>query len=440
VGQVFTLFEHEPTTDFGWTDRDLVVLERLNRTAGTELLRPVVYGGKKELRAAQHVGVFRLGNRTIQVLPKIYQADGMTDRQQQARQATRNLLHMLQIAGDVPIREQGLASLLWRDMDWFEILTRMFAVHLQEEWRRGASRGYVLVEDDLPALKGKWRIADQIRRPGRDHLLAVAYDEFTADIPLNRVFRFVVERLWGATRDGNNRQLLGELRQWLDEVTLLPALNAGDASLTLLTRLNRRLEPLLNLARLFLNGGAMQMTAGDLSSFAFVFDMNRVFEGFVVNFLRRHRLEILPPDRWDCDLLPQARGASRFLARSEGKSVFRLKPDLAFRNGQAFPLLIDAKYKRLEPGGSGQDVAQADFNQMFAYAHRYDCPRVLILYPQTADMPSALYREFTLEGTDGKTIAVATVDIRVDLGGAEGRKQVVRQLKRILETGGRWNE
>src|SRR4029077_7646320 len=123
----------------------------------------------------------------------------------------------------------------------------------------------------------------------RDHLFSVAYDEFTANIPLNRVFRFVVERLWGVTRDCNNRQILGELRQWLDEVTLLPALNARAASPALLTRLNRRLEPLLNLARLFLEGGVLQMAAGDLSSFAFVFDMNRVFEAFLVNFVRKYR-------------------------------------------------------------------------------------------------------------------------------------------------------
>jgi hypothetical protein len=71
MGRVTTLFEHEYTTGFGWTDRDFAALDRLNRAAGVEILRPVVRGGVKELRAAQHVGVLRLGNRTVQVLPKI---------------------------------------------------------------------------------------------------------------------------------------------------------------------------------------------------------------------------------------------------------------------------------------------------------------------------------------------------------------------------------
>lgn len=431
MSQVVTLFEHECTSGFGWTDRDLVALERLSRAAGAELLRPVVRGKGRELRATQHVGVFRLGNRTVQVLPKIYQSGETTDARQRAREATRNLLHLLQIAGDVPVREQGLASLLRRDMDWFEILTCLFATHLREEWQRGASRGYLLVEDDLPALKGKWRIGEQIRRPGRDHLLADAYDEFTADIPVNRVFRFVVERLWGTTQNSENRQILGELRQWLDEVTLLPSMNANDASPALLNRMNRRLEPLLNLARMLLDGGAMQMAAGNLSSFTFVFDMNHVFEGFVVNFIRRHRKGILPPELQDCELLPQARGASRCLARFEGKLVFHLKPDLAVRRGGTFPLLVDAKYKGLDVSGAG--VEQTDFYQMFAYAHCYTCPRALILYPQTIEVASAFEKEYTLEGTDGKTVVVASVDICVDLSSSQGRGKVIERLRQVIQ-------
>jgi hypothetical protein len=127
----------------------------------------------------------------------------------------------------------------------------------------------------------------------RRHKFAVAYDEFTADNALNRVFRFVIERLWHLTRDHGNRKLLGELRQWLDEVTLLPSVTVADAKPALLTRLNRRYEPLLNLARLFLENRTLQLAAGDLTTFAFVFDMNELFEAFVINFICRYRQEIL---------------------------------------------------------------------------------------------------------------------------------------------------
>jgi 5-methylcytosine-specific restriction enzyme subunit McrC len=104
-------------------------------------------------------------------------------------------------------------------------------------------RTYQVVEDELPVLRGKWRIAEQLRRPYRQHVFPVAYDEFTADNSLNRVFRFVLERLWRLTRDSGNRQMLGELRQWMEEVTVLPHVTAADANASLLTRLTPASHP-----------------------------------------------------------------------------------------------------------------------------------------------------------------------------------------------------
>ena len=52
--------------------------------------------------------------------------------------ATRNLLHMLSVAGQLPVRDQDIAHLLKRASDWFEVLTRLFAMRMTEEWQRGA--------------------------------------------------------------------------------------------------------------------------------------------------------------------------------------------------------------------------------------------------------------------------------------------------------------
>ena len=427
AADTLTLFEHE-FREFDWNDRDLASLERLRRSAGSEVLSATVRAGRRGLRAAQHVGVVRLGGRTVQVLPKIHRADAGNDRKR-AEEATRNLLHMLAEAGRLPASEHALAPLLRRGGDWFEILTRLFASHLSEEWRRGAHRFYQPVEDETPVLKGKWRVAEHLRRPARRHLFPVAFDEFTADNPLNRVFRFVVERLWRLTRDDSNRRALGELRQWMEEVTLVPHVGGSDAGPRLLTRLNRRFEPLLNLARLFLEGGSLQLAARDFETFAFVFDMNRLFESFVVNFIRHRRDSILPPRLWACDLLPQSHGAPRHLARdARGRDAFALHPDLAFRRGRDFPLLLDTKYKRLDPSDHKLGISPADFYQMHAYTRRYASPRVLLLYPQTSDMREPVRAPFTLEDGAG-TIEAVTVDLRVALSSGGGRDILGARLK-----------
>jgi len=425
---MLTLFEHQ-TVPFDWDPPRLAALARLNRAQGDEVLRAALdRDGRPIVQAARYVGVVRLGRETVQILPKIYQHEECG-----ADEAARNLLHLLAVAADLPVREYALAPLLRRNADWFEILIRLFASHLSDAWQRGIVRGYVPVEDDdSPLLRGKWRLTDQLRRPAHRHRFCVTYDEFTPDNPLNRVLRFVVERLWTLTRDGDNRRALSTLRAWMDEVTLLTNVSAAEASAASLTRLHPSYAPLLTLARLFLEGGSLQISGGDHESFAFVFDMNRLFESFVFGFLRLHRADILPPSLAECALLPQSAGTPQHLARREGRPVFHLRPDLALRAPDGtFPLLIDTKYKALTPAQRGAaGISPADMYQMYAYARRYACPRVLLLYPQTAVMAEPLRLRFDLEG--GGTVQAATVDLRVELGAAEGVRQLVEELKDVL--------
>lgn len=425
-----TLFEHGFSKN-AWTDDTVAALARLNRVYGADILLATVHQGKRKLQAAEYVGVLRLGAQTFQILPKMFRDDV---NEAPALQATRNLLRMLAFSNGLQIREHALAPLLSQNADWFEILTRLFAAHLQAEWQRGAQRDYQRSQDELPLLKGKWRIGEQLRRPVQHHRFFVAYDEFTGDNALNRVFRFVVERLWHLTRDAHNRQRLGELRQWMDEVTLVTFLTVDDAPRTLITRLNERFAPLLNLARLFLAQRSLQLAARDLETFAFVLDMNALFENFIVHFIRRHRADIMPQYA-DADLLAQTRGATRHLARHEVRgNLYLLKPDLAVRVDDLFPLLLDTKYKTLDARRNNFGVSQADMYQMYAYSQQYHCPHIMLLYPQTADMESAVNEEVKIQGTH-ETIRVATVDVRGDLGKRETRNGLMRELKAIFAEG-----
>ncbi len=426
---MLTLFENK-TAPFPWDPRRLASLERLNRERGDDVLRAVLdRTGSPAVQATQYVGVVRLGRETIQILPKIYRHEECS-----ADEAARNLLHLLAVAADLPIREHALAPLLRRHANWFEVLTRLFTAHLTDVWQRGIVRGYIPIEDDdSPLLRGKWRLTAQLRRPAHRHRFCVTYDEFTPDNPLNRILRFVVERLWTLTRDSDNRRALSTLRAWMDGVTLLPNVTAAEASAVSLTRLHPAYAPLLTLARLFLDGGSLQLSGGDRDAFAFVFDMNRLFESFVFNFLRCHRAAILPPSLADCTLLPQSAGTALHLARREGRAAFHLKPDLALRAADGtFPLLLDTKYKALAPAERGASgITPADMYQMHAYARRYACPRVLLLYPQTAGMAEPLRLRFDLEG--GGTVQAATLGLRVELGKPEGIRQLIEELKDVFQ-------
>ncbi len=445
MAETITLFEHE-TYKYADAVALTMPLERLKNALGFHIVRVAAEGSQPALHASQYVGIVRVGGTTIQVLPKIYRTKGEggkeLTREEQAKEATHNLLYLLNYAGYLSITQHDLANLRGYDADWFEVLTYLFATHLLEEWQRGAYRTYQAVEDELPVLRGKLRVAEQLRHPARLQIFSVVYDEFTTDNRLNQVFRLVVERLWHMTRDAHNRRLLGDLQMMMDEVTLCPSITAAEAKPErLITRLNQRFAPLLTLARLFLDDSTLQLTSGDLSTYAFVFDMNRVFEGFVVNFIIRHRDKIIPHMQ-DYDLLPQTRQAGRALAKNEQNNhVFHLRPDLAVRDKTGkFPLLLDAKYKTLDPDKEDYDVSREDFYQMYAYARRYDCPRVLMIYPQTVGMNEGLCRRFTLEEFMVKndkeekhqgSITVATIDLRKELA-YNNEQELICRFKELM--------
>ncbi|MCP4548427.1 MAG: hypothetical protein GY835_18375 [bacterium] len=131
-----TLFEHQkcPYDELGWGPRHPAVaqIERLNQTCGVELVRL----GHNHLRATQFVGVIRVGETTLQILPKIDfkgSADAQTDSipyRAALGSATRNLLYLLSYTQDLQVKEQDVSPLLAQRSDWFELLTRLFALNL----------------------------------------------------------------------------------------------------------------------------------------------------------------------------------------------------------------------------------------------------------------------------------------------------------------------
>lgn len=94
-------------------------------------------------------------------------------------------------------------------------------------------------------------------------------------------------------------------------------------------------------------------------------------------------------------------------------------------------MLIDTKYKRLNPADSKLAVSQDDFYQMYAYAHRYNSPRVLVLYPQTAEIPEPMRAHFTLVNHN-TVISIATIDVRGDLQKRAERDVLIERLHSLF--------
>ncbi|MCP4537119.1 MAG: hypothetical protein GY832_08220 [Chloroflexi bacterium] len=298
--------------------------------------------------------------------------------------------------------------------------------------KRGLERSYVTVEETLPVMRGRWLLDRQLmRRPGIKHVFDVAYDEFSADTFLNQVFKFVVERLLWRTQDSSNRRLLCDIREWLAPVQNPGTISYAHLEQVHFTRLNERFRPAFNLARLFIENSALQLAAGQHHTFAFVFDMNRLFEEFVYRFLARYRGRILPQAWRDVRIRAQSQGQAIYLAEKlpDRQKAFQLVPDLLFTSpsGKAV-LIIDTKYKQLDKSRRKLGVSERDVYQMLAYAARLECPQTLLLYPQWAKSPTTPVKFETL-GHHNHLVA-ATINLHQPLNRPD---DLIRDVRRILE-------
>ena len=173
------------------------------------------------------------------------------------------------------------------DVDLLEAVIPSFAFHLRRALARGVLQGYVHREEAANTLRGRWRIGDQIRsRYGVAPPVEVEYDDFTEDIEANRILRAAIHRLL-------RLRVRSDQTRWG-----LRAIDAALAAVQLVTfdprrvpaiyydRRSERYRPAVELARLILRSCSLEVRVGEVSASAFLIDMNRVFEDFVVIALR----------------------------------------------------------------------------------------------------------------------------------------------------------
>lgn len=401
------------------SSQDLSRIERLNTSLRDEVLSIRVERGKPVVKATSYVGILKIGKTTIEVLPKVDNAN--------ENLATRNLLYLLSYTKKLQIKESEIAHLTERQSEFFEILIYLFANNLWDLMKKGVYKEYVTKEEYAGFLKGKWLISQQlIQKPTEKHSFYISYDDFTDDNSFNRIFKYTVALLQKISTNSSNQQLLMELSFAFNDIAFEVITKEHFQSLNV-NRLNRQYLPVLELARLFILNSSLQMTAKDIETFSFVFDMNRLFEEFIFEFIRKHRDAILSDELQDCEIRPQF-GDIFLVYAEDGRRVFRLRPDIVFiKPNKTIPILIDTKYKLLNSQDKELGISQSDMYQMFAYSEKYSCNKVIMIYPDRGEVKE---KTFTVEEGENRKIRINTVDIGIDL--FKNKEALLGQLKKIF--------
>lgn len=323
------------------------------------------------LVADSRVGVVRGRDWELRVVPRL---------------AIPKLMFLLGYAVDSRGWRDSVAE-FGREPDFFAAIASGFASHAYRALEPAPLRGYVTVDERSPALRGRLRVADQIART-LPLPLEITYDDYTIDIAENRILRGATELLLRFPRvPAVARKRLLRIRATLEDVS--PAVDGTTPPP--ITRLNERYAPALRLASLILEKASITTETGEITSTAFVFDMNKVFE----DFLSAALTESLAPFGGSVRLQ-----YGREHLDHEG--ALRLIPDITWWRRGRITAIVDAKYKLV----SDARFPNADAYQMLAYCTALGLPQGFLVYARDREQRS---REHHLR--DGRTvIKVRAVD------------------------------
>ncbi len=334
--------------------------------------------GHRKITFGRWVGVIRVGNLLIEILPK---ADRTAASVASKQRWHRNLIEMLRITRDLPIDLSTLSTQALRRANLMDIYLFWFL----QEVRRLAHEGLVKRyrhEDHLAstALQGRLLLGDQLTRNGvHQERFACRKPIFDRNNLINGILKAALavvarEATQSATRDAARQNMLDF--EGID----VPALTQESFLRICWDRRSERYRETVEMARLIILGFTPEIQTGGSKVFALLFDMSQLWEKYVV---RRLKEASRKQDQDNLKILAQN---SR--AFWEGRTI---RPDILVRGHKRdavgvplpFTVVLDTKWKQLSTTSpSGEDL-----RQMFVYNRFFECEESVLVYPKCHDLP-----------------------------------------------------
>jgi 5-methylcytosine-specific restriction enzyme subunit McrC len=294
-------------------------------------------------------------------------------------------------------------------IDWLAIL---LVTELEALVTNRLRQDYVLVEDDLPYVRGRLRF--DARPPwARPGLSSCEFSDFLPDTPENRVLKATLELLATQRLVPKLRLRVQALLRSLGGVALVRASERLLGSCRI-TRLNQHYRSALELCRLLLEQSGLNLNVGLVSAPAYFFPMELVFQEAVTCLLRNRFPKVSRQS--GRSFKPKVGAPARSLTFA-ADIVIGLPPQLVIDTKYAFPEIRNAY--------GGLSFHNQHVYQVLFYALSLGCPAVLV-YPR---VDRDVLVTFDIEGI---SVSLVTVDLeQPKLQGLETLAQTIAALAKV---------
>jgi len=290
--------------------------------------------------------------------------------------------------------------------DLFERLALILSKRILDRIRKGLYRSYVPDHENLPYVRGRIDMVSHIRMPQRVNL-PCHFEEHTPDLEENQILLWTLTKILesGICTERALPTIRQARRALLGFSTLIP-FSAQSCVNRLYNRLNHDYEPLHALCRFFLENIGPTHSLGDRRMLPILVNMERLFELFVVEWLK----EFIP---------------SRYIVRGQEKVQLKMGyivsiniditiTDITMGN---IVYVLDTKYK------APKNPSASDIEQVVAYAEAKGSKDAVLIYPIDLEAP--------LKGMWGSNIKVQSTTFGLNDDLDEAGRRLIRRLALI---------
>ncbi|MDY7103737.1 MAG: hypothetical protein S0880_21350 [Actinomycetota bacterium] len=405
------------------TAGDLALAARLAEDAGGKLDLTWLHDGRLQVRSTSWVGTVRLSGATIRVVPKYVGEELGVLRMLEYSSGMRRLRRL-------PLERRLDAS----GAHLVDLIRRLFVEEVETLVLRGLINDYSEEEEALPVLRGSLKVREQVtRRFARLDALECRFDEFHGDVVANQLVAAGLSVARRLTTSAAIERSVRHLEAMVAEVCHAPTLDAGWYRERLVD--NRRTEPYRAAHELALvlldHAGLTDLYAErQLTSFAFLFDMNEIFEDFVTTLVG----DGFAGTGWTVAAQRRARGV--IVDERTGRSYATLIPDLVLDGPDGRSIPADVKYKRYDTA----KLSSGDIYQTFVYSYALTAadadPLALLIYPSER---SAARPQLAIDTPHGRTARIVGLGLPVpavldalSTGGAEKAEMLAGLRSQLL--------
>jgi 5-methylcytosine-specific restriction enzyme subunit McrC len=361
--------------------------------------------GYQNIKLSQHCGLVNLGERVLEILPKV----GEHDDPAQSRGV---LLRMLRACPDFTLQRQAVAGQAQCTAPLLDLFIRAFFDEVTALMKGGLLRRYLEREEDCLAVRGSILLNRQLTSlANRTDLVACRYDELTADNHWNRLIKAGLRAARPWMHGVALQRSWIELMAGFDEVTDI----AEARHLLIGLRYDRqgsRYRPAIEWVERILSLLSPDLRAGAKPAPGLLFDMNRLFESVVEQRMQSWA--------WNREWRVEAQNFTRYLADivdEPKRKAFKVLPDLLFTQRGQTVAIVDAKWKH--PSLSPRRFVmpdQGDLYQLHGYASVFQCERLALIYPWDDSMAGAQGTTFELPSSSDfhPSVTILCLDVTDD--------------------------